>query len=316
MKESDFQHFLDQLHTLSPSQLHRLHQHFQQQEAVNVQSLLSEIAEQHCPHCRSAQLGPWGSSHNLPRYRCKSCGRTSNPLTGTPLARLRKREHWLTFAKTLIEGSSVRRSADQCSIGKNTAFRWRHRFLQVAARHQATQESGIVEADETFFLESFKGQKSLPRPARKRGGVGRTRGVGKDQIAVLVVRDRTGQTANFILEELNARHINQALDPLLAPDCCLCTDGAAVYKAFAKKRSIDHQVILSKGPHSRGAYHIQNVNAYDSRLKAWMRRFHGVATRYLDHYLGWRMMLERYQQIVPKDCIYEATGWSQQLIGT
>ncbi|MNR49901.1 hypothetical protein D3C85_1693460 [compost metagenome] len=28
--------------------------------------------------------------------------------------------------------------------------------------HQATWEEGIVEVDETFFLESFKGQHRLP----------------------------------------------------------------------------------------------------------------------------------------------------------
>ena len=43
-----------------------------------------------------------------------------------------------------------------------------------------------------------------------------------------------------------------------------------------------------------GVEHIQNVNAYDSRLKLWMRRFHGVATKYLDNYLGWRRWLERW----------------------
>ena len=41
-------------------------------------------------------------------------------------------------------------------------------------------------------------------------------------------------------------------------------------------------------------YHIQNVNAYDSRLKLWMKRFHGVATQYLENYLGWRRWLERW----------------------
>ena len=43
-----------------------------------------------------------------------------------------------------------------------------------------------------------------------------------------------------------------------------------------------------------GVYHIQNANAYHSRLKEWMRRFHGVATKYLDHYLGWRRMIETF----------------------
>ena len=42
------------------------------------------------------------------------------------------------------------------------------------------------------------------------------------------------------------------------------------------------------------AFHIQNVDAYDSRLKTWMIRFHGVATKYLSTYLGWRRRLERF----------------------
>ncbi|MBV9249519.1 MAG: IS1595 family transposase, partial [Acetobacteraceae bacterium] len=34
--------------------------------------------------------------------------------------------------------------------------------------------------------------------------------------------------------------------------------------------------------------HINNVNANHSRLKQWLRRFHGVATKNLSHYFGWR----------------------------
>ncbi|MDP2747139.1 MAG: IS1595 family transposase, partial [Pseudomonas sp.] len=50
----------------------------------------------------------------------------------------------------------------------------------------------------------------------------------------------------------------------------------------------------------------------------WMTRFHGVATRYLPNYLGWRRMLERYQQrIQPAHCIQEAVGRTMQhAIGT
>jgi hypothetical protein len=35
------------------------------------------------------------------------------------------------------------------------------------------------------------------------------------------------------------------------------------------------------------------VNAYTSRLKTWMVRFKGVASKYLASYLGWRRMIER-----------------------
>ncbi|MBT9528913.1 MAG: IS1595 family transposase, partial [Pseudomonas sp.] len=44
-------------------------------------------------------------------------------------------------------------------------------------------------------------------------------------------------------------------------------------------------------------------------LKNWMARFHGVATRYLPNYLGWRRMLERYSTaITPEICLQEALG--------
>ena len=64
-----------------------------------------------------------------------------------------------------------------------------------------------------------------------------------------------------------------------------------------------------------GAFHIQNVNTYDSRLKGWVRRFH----HYLESYLGWRPMLERYRNTLSMaDCLREALGRArlQQLIQT
>ncbi len=271
-----------------------------------------------CPHCGAAasQLRPWGFSHGLARLRCRACHKTCNALTGTALARLRKRELWTRYAQTLIEGVSVREAAGRCGIDKNTAFLWRHRFLKTASTHRAEHEGGIVEADETFFLESFKGQRKLHRPARKRGGVG----AAWEHIAVLVVRDRSGQTADFRIEQVDTPHITAVLQPLVDKDAILCTDGAAVYKAFAKATGIMHRPVnVQQGIRVDGAFHIQNVNAYDSRLKGWMQRFHGVATKYLESYLGWRRMLERYHQsISPAHCLQEALGrfQSQQLIPT
>lgn len=270
-----------------------------------------------CPHCKAAasQLAPWGWSRGLRRYRCRACLHTCNALTGSGLARLRKADHWSDYTAALIEGLTVRRAAKACGISKNTAFRWRHRFLARGSAHVAEHESGIIEADETFFLESFKGQRNLPRAPRQRGGVSVTRGTGPDQIPVLVVRDRSGQTADFQLDKLDAAHVQKALMPLVDAEAVLCTDGAAVYAAFARNTGITHQVVQARpGRRVReGAFHIQNVNAYHSRLKSWMVRFHGVATRYLPNYLGWRRMLERYSAtITPEHCLQEALGRTMQ----
>ncbi|MGE6235417.1 IS1595 family transposase, partial [Aeromonas media] len=68
--------------------------------------------------------------------------------------------------------------------------------------------------------------------------------------------------------------------------------------SFARSQGLSHQVLHNRAGQRviSGAYHIQHVNGYHRRLKEWMERFHGVATSYLKHYLGWRRMLERYQR--------------------
>ena len=55
--------------------------------------------------------------------------------------------------------------------------------------------------------------------------------------------------------------------------------------------------------------HINNVNAYHGRLKEWMRRFHGVATKNLPSYLSWRRTIEALStNSVPDAWIMGAAG--------
>ncbi|WP_456305480.1 transposase [Gluconacetobacter takamatsuzukensis] len=110
-----------------------------------------------CPRCRSDRIGAWGYAHGLPRYRCKTCLRTFNALTGTSLARLRHKDRWLGFAAALAQATSIRKTAKACAITIRTSFRWQHRFLAAPSCEQPALMSGIVEADETFFRRSFKG---------------------------------------------------------------------------------------------------------------------------------------------------------------
>ncbi len=87
-----------------------------------------------CPHCGASRLYRHGFASGLQRFRCPTCRKTCNALTGTPLAHLRRRDRWRPFLESLIESLSVRDSANVVGIHRNTSFRWRHRFL-AAGRH-------------------------------------------------------------------------------------------------------------------------------------------------------------------------------------
>lgn len=313
MKTLEFKTWLEQLATLNRGQKDRLRNVLDRREsAEEVVRLIEQSLQEKplCPHCGYPQLQRWGVSCTLQRYRCRQCRHTFNALTHTPLARLRHKDRWFTYTQALIDGASVRQAADCCGVAKNTSFKWRHRFLQSPALQKAAKMQGIAEADETFFLESCKGQRHLPRKARKRGGKAK-RGTSTAHVPVLVVRDREGATADFRLADVSAKEMEPVLKPLLAADVILCTDGAAAYTVIARNLGVEHHPVnLAQGVHvRRGAYHIQNVNAYDSRLKQWMVRFHGVATDYLENYLGWRRMLERFgKNILPSMCLRAALG--------
>jgi hypothetical protein len=97
--------------------------------------------------------------------------------------------------------------------------------------------SGIVEADETFILESFKGRWSdLPRAARKRGGKARHPGPYQDNIPILVARDRKGATFDAVLPQVDGASIGAALAGIVTPGNPLIGDGGRPIAAFAPSR--------------------------------------------------------------------------------
>lgn len=265
-----------------------------------------------CPHCGGREVTLWGKASGVPRYRCKSCGRTFNALTKTPLAHLRKKDKWLEQAGALIDGASVAKAAERCDVDYTTAFRWRHRFLEALSLDKPKNLSGIVEGDETFILESFKGKRSgIPRASRTRGGKAAKRGLSAEQIPVIVARDRSGATIDAVLPKLNRASITAALGGVVTPANQFCCDGGTAIVAFALKAAIPVHILAAPGKPSPQVpdFHINNVNAYHGRLKEWMRRFHGVATKNLPNYLGWRRALEALgPKAKPEDWILGAIG--------
>lgn len=265
-------------------------------------------AQRYCPHCASRQVVKNGHADGLQRFKCRACARSFNALTGTPLAHLHQRGKWLDQASALRDGLVLREVAQRLNIALSTAHRWRHRFLAVPRTVQAQALRGIAEADETYFLRSCKGQRhGLSRVARKRGGAAKQRGLGHEQVPVLIARDRAGDTANFVLQSVTASAVGAVLKPILPDDTVLCTDGSSTLAAVARNLGVEHHAInVSAGIRVIGAWHVQNVNAFGSRLRGWLRRFKGVATKYLANYLGWFRTLDRSPGFTPEPASLQA----------
>jgi len=111
---------------------------------------------------------------------------------------------------------------------------------------------------------------------------------------MLVARNRSGVTTDYVLTDTRKAAIMALLRPLLPADAVVFSDGAGSISQATKELGLEHHAILtSSGRDAVGAWHIQKVNAYHSRLKTWVRRLHGVATYHLENYLGWFRALDR-----------------------
>lgn len=243
-----------------------------------VEEGMSETPE--CPHCKSKTVVRNGTSEGLQRYKCRGCTKTFNALTGTPLAKLRMKGKWIVQAEVLRDGLTIKEAAKRMNVSEPTAFRWRHRFLALPKTVKAQALVGIVETDETYFLESHKGCKTLAVIGRKRGEKAKKRDLSAEQIPVLVTRDRAGATTDCVLKGNDAKHVIEALESVLSKDSILCTDGSRVLAAAAKGMGVVHRPVnLAAGKRViGGVYHVQNVNptTLDSRVgctvsTAWQR---------------------------------------------
>ena len=324
MEHSVFRSWLSKVDDLSPSQRVELEAVLAgrpPRAAVTAVVEARQDDQRRCPHCGQEESVACGRADGLRRFRCKPCGKSFNALTGTPLARLRKKERWLDFSRSLSEGDTVAASAERCGVAVSTAFRWRHRFL--TSKEGNPTLTGIVEADEAFVLLSFKGSraweraaKGLPvagdlpdRKARKRGGKAAKRGLSHEQAPILVAANRNGDVISAVLPVDSGDAIKAVLDPVLSKDALLVTDGGKALANCAAKMKVSHEVLnQSAGERVRGELHIQTVNSLHSRLKDFLRHRRGVATKYLGSYLRWFHLTELGSVPTPRDCLNAAIG--------
>lgn len=243
-----------------------------------------------CPHCHSVEFVKHGvTGKGLQRYRCKGCKKTFCSLTKTPLYRMRKENKWLAYVSMMWEGVALRKISKVLNISLRIAFFWRHRFLQMPDKNKPTSFTGIIEADEAFLPESFKGKRQMPRKSRKRGG-------GKVPLVPILISYQRGDRYTYEVMDRNTKvNLSNAITPLLTEGCCLCTDGNLSYKSIVEKLDInlDHKrIIASDGRVIDGVYHIQHVNGFISLWKEWLDRFRGVGTAYVSRYLAWFIWMQ------------------------
>jgi transposase-like protein len=289
-----------------------------------------------CPLCGGGDVIKWGRDEaKRQRFRCRNagCRRYFTALTGTVLSRSRRIEEWVPLVRALVQHRSLRSINEETGIHRTTALDRRHRLLSALMAQAPRELSGIIEADETFFLRSFKGSGAwqdptkanpVPRMPCYRGSGVRQRGVSPVLWApVLCALDRTGAALEAVLPDTKQTSLDAVLKGHVQAQSVLCSDGAHAYRKLAQNYGCEHRVIVApkggwasnaKGGHARvhGALTLGRVNARHQILKTVINRvFRGVSTARLPNYLT-LLRLSPNRERDPMDLL-RAVIWGQEL---
>lgn len=257
-----------------------------------------------CVHCNASTVVRFGKfevknglkTMKRQRYRCKDCQKTFTESTATPIYRTRKSNRWLEFIECMLNGLSHCESAKKMKgISHTTLFFWRHKILSALEQIEINTFEEIVEMDETYFLYSEKGKRKIDgRKPRKRGGKSKYRGISNEQVCILVARDRTKNPFAGLLGRgrITKKQLDTAIGDKLTSSTVLCKDAWRAFKTYANDKEFIHYRFKTGAERTKGIFHIQNVNNYHQRLKQWIMRFKGVATKYLQHYLAYFNFLD------------------------
>jgi transposase-like protein len=240
-----------------------------------------------CPRCGDDRVHRWGSFSGRKRYRCVGCRRTFSDFTATPLAYIKKLSAWSPYCLCMRGGLPIRTAARLVGISSATAFRWRHRILPAQDFDTTSVMGRAVTVGETWFQQSEKGSRTLDRPPRRRRIWHRC---DATPVWVLVARDERTRIATAVvgLRRPDPDDIIAALGHRLRPDAELMSR----YGWYgAPARAADRLEI----PHRDAgitAPQVVAVRFYSVRMRRWLQRFRGVATRYLANYLAWFRFVE------------------------
>jgi len=257
-----------------------------------------------CPHCSSDRIRANGKLKGVQRYVCNGCKKNFSQTTGKFWFAINKKEKLNRYLYCLLSGYSIGKSAKETGISIQTSFDWRHKLLTSFSSVSVEEFQGIVESDDLFFAYSEKGNRNLDRKPKQRGEKASKAGISNEKVAVVATCDRSGNKDFKVATRgrISKKDLDSILKGKLNKVEVLCSDSHRSYGAFAKANTITHKKFnASKGqPTVDKVYHVQNVNNMDMRLRKFMDSFNGVATKYLQNYLNWFLVLEKIKNSTSK----------------
>lgn len=257
-----------------------------------------------CPTCGKAHARfiKAGIVKGKQRIKCKECGKTFVYTKG----RLTYWSHqsidvWNKVILDTLNGTALADTAADINVTTTNVFYMRHKiliFLEEMVNSDDHLLSGIVEGDETYVNDAYKGrfQKwNKYRKQRKHGGKASKRGISNEKICILTASDRNGH--EIIKAVGRAKPSITSIMPILSKKVqrksVYIHDGVSTYDWLIKANKLENRIVSGKKEYTP-VYHLNTVNSIHSEWKELWRNYRGVSTKYLNRYLSLFTFMRRY----------------------
>jgi transposase-like protein len=271
-----------------------------------------ELETYSCPHCRSRHFVGVGKQKGVQRFKCKSCSKYFSETTGKFSYCLKKREQLKQYLDCFLAGLSIRESANICDISIQTSFTWRHKLLVAFQRINSPEFERIVKVVSLEEPFNTKGQRrEIVDCQRESNAVNFGEGPSTsaedmylkaqgsnapETVGVLHAMDWQGNLMMKVVgtSKIKKGDFERILSDKIDKVQVICAKADRSVTAFV--RGSDMEYVRSKRGGVRKAdsgYQITNVLKSVLTWRNFMIRFHGVATKYLQNYLNWYILLNR-----------------------
>lgn len=223
-----------------------------------------------CPYCKSSKFIRFGRLNNIQRYKCKICNKTFKDTTNTAVHWLHKKDKIYKYIQALKNGMSVRNAAAYVGISKNTSFAWRHKFLcSLVQNEERNKENELSGACILVHKYSDKGRKKAQE---------------KDNIpAKTILWVKTRQISLYKLQPRKETKHLRALLFQISKGANIVALPCKTLSGGLKKNEGLKPVLQKKPVGNMKEKLLKSVQD----LNHWMKRFRGVASKYLQQYWNW-----------------------------
>ncbi|MBK1811473.1 IS1 family transposase [Clostridium sp. YIM B02505] len=255
-----------------------------------------------CPECNSKKYVKYGFYNGIQRYICKDCKRTFSKTTNSLWSYSKKdASTWIKFIELFVETKSLRFCAKKLGISLVTAFYWRHKILHSLTLDDINLKNlkGTIHIGIAPVKENFKGCRNLENNIEEMYLSDEL-----DSTDKFVPKDTTRETIWIVAATGSDNHM--AVKPAFKNNCTMRIFNEKVYpeidkasyivayqnsylKALARKYN-KLQKLYTKAHIDKKDVDLR-IRYFRPNLNSLLCRFHGVATKYLERYLRYFVLL-------------------------